>query len=378
MLTGQLSKAMTESEKTGPTKADVEAVLAEFDGRKDQLKAFCEKTKGLIEACLEDAGIRFQSVQARVKSREKLREKYLNPKKNYTQLDDITDLAALRIITYYEDEADRAAEIIRREFEIDSANSVDKRETEPDRFGYHALNFVCCHSCTRAQDVEYKKLAGVRCEIQITSILRHAWSEIQHDWYDLRDAYPDNIKRRFARMAALLEIAESEFLEIRNRRADYERSVALQVEARVADLPVDPVSLKPFLAQGSPTEASDEAIALLLDGILSETTDQNIELLSTVANIAGLTTLERLREALQTYGVGVLEFVKRCRHLWYRTPQSRIPRGSSIFYLSIMLVVAKPGDEIFKLAEQTGYKTSPEKTAVERPIAQEIIARYSS
>ena len=158
------------------------------------------------------------------------------------------------------------------------------------------------------------------------SILRHAWSEIQHDWYDLRDAYPDSIKRRFARMAALLEIAESEFLEIRNKRAEYERSVALQVEAKVADLPVDRVSLKSFLAQSLPTETSDEAIARLLDGILTENTDQNIELLSRVANIAGLTTLERLRESLKTYGMGVLEFVKRCRHLWQRVPQSRIPK----------------------------------------------------
>ena len=369
---------MTEPDKPSSNKADIEAALAEFDERKDHLQAFCERTKRLIEASLEDAGVRVQSVQARVKSRKKLREKYLNPEKSYTRLDDITDLAALRIITYYEDEVDRAADVVRREFEIDPANSVDRRETEPDRFGYHAVNFVCCHTRSRAQDVEYRKFAGVRCEIQITSILRHAWSEIQHDWYDLRDAYPEDIKRRFARMAALLEIAESEFLDIRKKRSDYEKSVALQVEAKVADLPVDSVSLKSFLAQDSPTEASDEAIARLLGGPLIEMGDQHIELLSKVANLARLTTLERLREALQTYGAGILEFVERCRHLWYRAPQSRIPRGSSIFYLSIMLVVAKATDEILKLVEQTGYKTSPENTAVERPIAQEIIARYGS
>lgn len=48
-------------------KADVESVLAEFDGKQEVLAAFCAKTRSLIEACLQDAGIRYQSVQARVK-----------------------------------------------------------------------------------------------------------------------------------------------------------------------------------------------------------------------------------------------------------------------------------------------------------------------
>lgn len=362
-------------ENTGPNKADVEVVLAEFDARKDQLKAFCEKTKGLIEACLEDAGIRFQSVQARVKSRKKLREKYLNPEKNYTQLDDITDLAALRIITYYEDEVDRAADVIRREFEIDPANSVDKRETEPDRFGYYALNLVCCHARRRAEDVEYKKFAGVRCEIQITSVLRHAWSEIQHDWYDLRDAYPDSIKRRFARMAALLEIAESEFLEIRNKRADYEKSVALQVDAKVADLPVSPVSLKSFLSQGAPTDETDQAIANLFGVPLKEElADKEAEILAVAAEKAGLTTLESLRSALQRYEKGAVEFVERCRNQW-PPPGAALGRGVTLFYVSVMLLEARPDDKIFELVGRVGYRVNPDRIAQERAVAREILER---
>jgi putative GTP pyrophosphokinase len=360
-------------------KADVEAILAEFDGRREQLRAFCEKTKGLIEACLQDAGIRFQSVQARVKSRKKLKEKYLNPKKNYRQLDDITDLAALRIITYYEDEVDLAAEVIKREFDIDAANSVDKRESEPDRFGYYALNYVCCHSRTRAMDVEYKRFAGVYCEIQITSILRHAWSEIQHDWYDLRDAFPDDVKRRFARMAALLEIAESEFLDIRKKKGDYEKSVALQVEAEVADLALDPVSLKSFLLQDSSIRVADQLIASVFNlPLADELPDSYVNTLSMVANKAGLTTLKRLRDALQKYEKGIREFVDRSQHLWYRQPQETLPRGSSIFYLSIMLVVARPTDEILELAAQIGRNAgSPETVTLQRATAQDVIAKYS-
>jgi putative GTP pyrophosphokinase len=94
-------------------KADVKSVLAEFDAKEDMLAAFCARTKSLIEASLQDANIRYQSVQARVKTRKKLQDKYLDSTKDYKRLDDITDLAGLRIITYYEDEVDRVAEVIR-------------------------------------------------------------------------------------------------------------------------------------------------------------------------------------------------------------------------------------------------------------------------
>src|ERR1700693_3654848 len=175
---------MTSSEKPGTTKATVESVLADFDSAEDTLAAFCARTKVLIDASLQDANIRYHSVQSRVKSRQKLREKYSDPEKDYKRLEDITDLAGLRIITYYEDDIDRVADVIKREFELDQENSVDKRETEPDRFAYSAVNYVCKHLKKRATDVEYKKFADIRCEIQITSILRHAWSEIEHEWYD--------------------------------------------------------------------------------------------------------------------------------------------------------------------------------------------------
>ena len=175
---------MTGSE----SRASIEDVLAEFDRRQEMLAALCAKTKSLIEASLQDANIRYQSVQARVKTRKKLKEKYLDPSKNYRQLEDITDLAGLRIITYYENDVDRVAEVIKREFDLDAKNSVDKRDTEPDRFGYSALNYVCRHLQKRTSDVEYKRFAGSCCEIQITSILSHAWSEMEHEWYDLKDA----------------------------------------------------------------------------------------------------------------------------------------------------------------------------------------------
>src|ERR1700723_2210435 len=90
-----------------PKAADVDDVLVEFDRRAPALRSLCETTKDLIQEFLQNSYVPFQSVQARVKNRKKLREKYLDPDKGYKQLDEITDLAGLRVITYYPDEVDR-------------------------------------------------------------------------------------------------------------------------------------------------------------------------------------------------------------------------------------------------------------------------------
>ena len=167
---------MADSENPKNNKTDIDLVLADFESKKEDLARLGEKTKDLLEDFLNDASIRYQSIQVRVKSKSKLREKYLDPTKNYSRLDDITDQLALRVITYYKDEIDRVSEIVKREFEVDHGKSVDKRKTKPDKFGYYAINNVCKYSNSRISQTEYKRFAKVPFELQITSVLRHAWA----------------------------------------------------------------------------------------------------------------------------------------------------------------------------------------------------------
>jgi ppGpp synthetase/RelA/SpoT-type nucleotidyltranferase len=369
---------MADSKSPGAHKASLETILAEFDRREPTLTSFCSRTKSLIEAILQDANLRYQSVQARVKRKAKLEKKYLDPNKNYQQLDDITDLAGLRVITYYEDEVDAVAEVLEREFNIDRKDSVDKRNTEPDRFGYRAVNYVCGHLDKRILDVEYKQFAGVRCEIQITSILGHAWSEIEHEWYDLRDAYPDEVKRRFSIIAALFELAGREFVDIRKSKAKYERAVALQVEAGVPDIPMDAVSLKTFIYQEPLVPAIDNAVALSLGiSILTVLTDNTAEMRSKAANFAGLTKLQDLRDALERLRAQVLEFVQRCHvDVWPNTRRSsQAERGVCIYHLALLIVAARGENDALELLRFLGI--SPMGVHLNRltAIAKDILMR---
>jgi putative GTP pyrophosphokinase len=361
-------------------KTEVDLVLVEFDSKEDLLQAFCVRTKNLIEASLQDADIRYESVQFRVKSKKKLKTKYLNPEKDYRKLDDITDLAGLRVITYYEDDLDRVSEVIKREFEVDAENTVDKREAEPDRFGYTAINYVCEHLAKRTSDVEYKKFSGIRCEIQITSILSHAWAEIEHEWYDLKEGYPAGVKRRFKRIAALLELAESEFQDIRKSRTQYERSVAVRVEAKVPDIAVDSVSLKSFIEQEPLVRDIDTSIAALLNCRVAVGIDEiAVERHARVFNQSGITKIQDLRETLEKYRPALLEFVRLCgEELWpARSTYASVMRGVSLFYLNMLVLGERGGVEATLAALRTMMVNKPSwDVSRQVAIAKEVLTKY--
>jgi putative GTP pyrophosphokinase len=370
---------MTGFENQGKPKTDVETVLAEFDAKEDMLAAFCGRTKSLIEASLQDANIRYQSVQFRVKSRKKVESKYLDPQKSYEKLADITDLAGLRIITYYEDDVDRVAEVVKREFRLDREHSIDKRETAPDRFGYDALNYVCEHHEKRTTDVEYKRFAGVCCEIQITSILRHAWAEIEHEWYDLKGAYPPPVKRRFYRIAALLELAESEFLDIRRSRTQYERSVAVRVEANVPDLAVDGVSLRAFIEQEALVAEIDRAIGAVIERrFLKDIPESILGLRVKAALFNGMTKLQDIRDSLKQYKTAIPEFVLRCKQeVWPPSPvTARLSRGVCIHHLGMVLASLRGPEAVIHYQKSIGID-KPSDAARLVCIAEEVAAKHS-
>lgn len=112
-------------------------ILNEYDANVTRYEAFTAKVESLVREMLHEAGVGAHTVTSRVKSRESLGDKLIRPDREYSKLGDVTDVAGVRIITYFADDVDRVAERMGRWFDIDFNNSVDRRETlDPDRFGY--------------------------------------------------------------------------------------------------------------------------------------------------------------------------------------------------------------------------------------------------
>jgi len=221
------------------------SILDQYDADKSALDKFAAELERLLRTLLQAGGVKFHSVTSRVKERDSLARKIDGIPPKYSQLADITDVVGLRVITYFEDTVDDVAKIVEREFEVDQENSEDKRQvSDPERFGYASLHYVVRLSAGRVRHEEYRRFSGMKAEIQVRSVLQHAWAEIEHDLgYKSKDVVPYDYRRGFARLAGLLELADSEFVRLRDEIRTYEKDVRRQIEEHPAAVAVDKASL---------------------------------------------------------------------------------------------------------------------------------------
>ena len=186
-------------------------------------------------------------VNHRVKSFSSLRQKLAKKKGKYSSRYDITDLCGVRIICYFSDTVDEIAAILPRLFDIDILNSIDKRvNLQANEFGYMSLHFICSLKDTGEYDPELCKL---RFEIQIRTVLQHAWAEIEHDLgYKNEFGVPRSIRREFSRVASLLEVADMQFVGLRESTDRYIGEVREKIaNGQADDLPLDQITLKEYL-----------------------------------------------------------------------------------------------------------------------------------
>jgi putative GTP pyrophosphokinase len=239
-------------------------ILADFDKSNGTYLDFSKNVSDLIEKILVASGISVHSVTWRCKERESFARKLSRVDKQYQGIGDVTDLAAMRITTHFSDDVDRVAKIIEGEFEIDRVNSVDKRiALDPDRFGYQSMHYVVGLSGARKALVENQRFSDLKIEIQIRSILQHAWAEIEHDMgYKSASGIPRDVKRRFARVAGLLELADAEFESIRMSLQAYAGAVVAEIQEDPTSVELDLVSLRALHTIDSACKNLDKLVAL--------------------------------------------------------------------------------------------------------------------
>ena len=92
----------------------------------DPLVPLGRKVESLILDLLQAESVEVHNVSHRLKSRASA-ERKLSNKTSASTLHALTDVLGVRVISYFSDQVDLVASIVEREFEVDEANSVDKR-----------------------------------------------------------------------------------------------------------------------------------------------------------------------------------------------------------------------------------------------------------
>lgn len=190
----------------------------------DKYKTLAMNLKEALKGFLNNAGIDVLDVQYRVKEFESFYEK--TQRKGYKEaFDEVEDICGLRIICYYPSDLDKISKLISSEF--DMLESTDKADLlEPDRFGYRSIHCIVSIKKEWSNAPNYRGLSGLKAEIQVRTILMHAWADVEHQLaYKKKEHVPPQLRRKLSQLSALFEVADQHLDTLREEREGYKESL---------------------------------------------------------------------------------------------------------------------------------------------------------
>ncbi|MGD0262411.1 MAG: RyR domain-containing protein [Verrucomicrobiota bacterium] len=212
--------------------------VAEHVARFKKVRPRYESYAQFLQGLLDEARRRLAPlaiVQSRPKSVHSFAEKVLRKRRSYANakgalssdpLTRMTDLCGARVIVHTSDQVRAVCQFIEEAFDIDRPNSVDHSQRQkPAEFGYRSVHYIVSVNPARLRAPVPKEILGpqaerqippailgLKAEIQVRTLLEHAWADIAHDLtYKAELKVPDRIQRQFHALAAVVEVADGEF-----------------------------------------------------------------------------------------------------------------------------------------------------------------------
>ena len=144
-----------------------------------------------LEDALQSAGIRAM-VTYRIKNPGRLKSKILRrnvkrtvPYKNMKEIyEDIADLCGIRVSLYFPGDRVKVDSLISDLFQVIERKQFPEQSKPPTynkRFSGYWANHYRVHMKEEMVQPSEKRYCAARIEIQVASVLMHAWSEVEHD-----------------------------------------------------------------------------------------------------------------------------------------------------------------------------------------------------
>ena len=208
----------------------------DFEIEKQNFRDYYNENHGLLEGAKNSfitlvnslirssSDIAISKIEGRVKDRDECVKKFSrkyrttleSENKEYQIIDHITDLIGLRVVCLYEDDIEKIKDLLCSHFEvIDITDKIAQIENTENSFGYKGLHLDLKLNEQRKALPEYSKFVDFGFEVQIRTIIQDSWSVLDHK-IKYKKSIPNHLKRRINSLAALFEVADREFREIRN------------------------------------------------------------------------------------------------------------------------------------------------------------------
>ncbi|KAE8437313.1 GTP pyrophosphokinase [Vreelandella piezotolerans] len=225
----------------------------DFETEKTNFRDYYNENSGLLDGAKgsfitlvnslirSSSDIALSKIEGRVKDRDECVKKFSRKYRTdlesegdeYQIIDHITDLIGLRVVCLYEDDIVKIKDLLCEHFDvIDITDKISQIENTENSFGYKGLHLDLKLNEQRRGLPEYSKFTDFQFEVQIRTIIQDSWSVIDHK-IKYKKSIPNYLKRRINSLAALFEVADREFREIRN---------ATEESIRAEDVPQEQIT----------------------------------------------------------------------------------------------------------------------------------------
>ena len=201
---------------------DPRTAVREYAERQPRLQDSAAEYVRLVTSILDDAGINYLTVTGRAKSVASFADKaarmadgapvFADP------LREITDQIGLRVITYVQSDVQAVVDLLDDQVIVHDDRDMGRETASEGRFGYASRHLLI--GLDEEGQALHPTLAGLRAQVQVRTVLQHAWAEFEHDIRykgTVPDEHVPDLDRRFTLAAGLLELADREFSTIRER-----------------------------------------------------------------------------------------------------------------------------------------------------------------
>lgn len=229
--------AKTPSDSVGSDREWARQQIATYRSRAANYEVFARTLKDVLEQ-VSGKLAPLAIVQTRPKALSSFADKIFRKRAGHKDpVNEFTDLCGGRVIVHTPDEVKAVSKFIEDHFLIDWENSVDvSQRHRPAEFGYRSVHYIVSFKegafpnplvNTRVAKVLYR-MENPRAEIQVRTLLEHAWADISHDLvYKAGFKVPAALERELAAVAALLENADNSFSRVVDALRAYSSSLGV-------------------------------------------------------------------------------------------------------------------------------------------------------
>ncbi|MEP6815079.1 MAG: DUF429 domain-containing protein, partial [Marmoricola sp.] len=190
-------------------------VVDGYEARLPALRRASDVAVALVTTILDDAGINYLSITGRAKSVASFAGKavlragdgprYVDP------LAEMADQVGVRVVTYLQSDVVAVVDLLASQFQVLADRDKGQETASKGRFGYASRHLDLALDPDEEPESGLEALVERQFEVQIRTVLQHAWAEFEHDIRykgTIPDEHRADFDRRFTLAAGLLELAD--------------------------------------------------------------------------------------------------------------------------------------------------------------------------